>query len=48
MVTDKIAVLRTRSAKLTGEFWLENKGYIDPVKMVTCLTYLSTPLRGKF
>ena len=33
-VTDKIDVLRTRTMELIGEFWLKNKGYFDPVKMI--------------
>ena len=50
MVTDKIVVLRTRTVELIGEFWLKNKGYIDPVNIIAYLTYLylSKALLGKF
>ena len=48
MVTDKIVVLRTRTVELIGEFWLKIKGYIDLVKIMAGLTYLSKALLGKF
>ena len=48
MVTDEIVVLKTQTVELIGEFWLKIKGCIDPVKMISSLTYLSKALLGKF
>ena len=48
MVTDKIVVFRTLTVELIREFWLKIKRYIDPVKMIACLTYLFKALLKKF